>query len=818
MLYCLNPNCFHPENPKNYHICQGCGEQLANSSQSYLFHDHYLIVQRLEINKLGSTYLTYDTNIDILQRPRILQQFRVLKEHINLEEIKENFDQQARKLEQLNHFQIPKIYDHFTQEQGFYLVQEYLEGETLLTEIKAGKIFNEENIMSLLRDMLLVLQYLHKNKVLHRNICPENLLRPGSKIALSSSNLTIDTSENDILDTVPLLPDPFLDTAETSNHFPTITVESVPILPVTALTPTEVNVNFEHSSTENTSSIPPTFLDETETPNNSQPYQENNNNNNNLFTPKHPLEKDSLSFFIDLAFKKQYAPEDVLWTATFSVKLVSILFRSSLKSVPLVFWQVILLSEFFKAYQEAYSQELLSLERGKKILLINGGTAKILATLYPHKSESDFYSPFYASPEQMQGECSPATDIYSLGVTCIRLLTGCLPQIDTQGNPFDPLYNSAIGRWVWREELEGQDKYIEFQLKCALERMLSSFPEHRYQSATEILTFLFPTDPAYFKRREDLTDLKRRRLLKFMGWGTVGVMTTSIVGSWIFKRGKPWEKYLRPFNFEEIKVNSEGQIVKRQPQRSQFVTVEIDKKTTIDFVPIPGGKFAIGSPLDERGRQVDESPQKMITVSSFFMSKYPVTQAQWVAVMGFNPSFFLGDNLPVDKVSWNDCIEFCNRLSEIVGRECRLPTEAEWEYACRAGSATPFYFGETLTSALANYKGDVTYQSEPKGKFRQRTTGVGSFPPNGFGLYDLHGNVWEWCLDTKHDNYEKIPTNGKKWVTGDKNSRILRGGAWLNDTIFCRSANRNSDTPNSRLYSYGCRVVAEVRYRIRPIA
>ena len=257
-------------------------------------------------------------------------------------------------------------------------------------------------------------------------------------------------------------------------------------------------------------------------------------------------------------------------------------------------------------------------------------------------------------------------------------------------------------------------------------------------------------------------------------------------------------KYGKLFEFETVTVNAKGQIIHRKPQQARYQTEDLGNGVTLEMVYIPGGTFMMGSP-DNEGYD-DEKPQHQVTVKPFFMGKYEVTQAQWQAVMGNNPSYFNGDNRPVETISWEDAVAFCQRLSNMTGKTYRLASEAEWEYAARAGTTTPFYFGETITTDLANYDGDYTYASEPKGVYRSKTTEVGIFPPNGFGLYDMHGNVWEWCADAWHDNYEGAPADGSVWKAGDSSLRALRGGAWNNRPGSVRTADRNR---SSHDYRYG---------------
>jgi formylglycine-generating enzyme required for sulfatase activity len=245
-------------------------------------------------------------------------------------------------------------------------------------------------------------------------------------------------------------------------------------------------------------------------------------------------------------------------------------------------------------------------------------------------------------------------------------------------------------------------------------------------------------------------------------------------------------------------------------------TEQLGNGVVLEMIKVPAGQFWMGSPDNEAERSNHEGPQHWVSVSEFRMGKYPVTQAQWSQVAALPkveqdlkpfPSHFKGDKLPVEQVNWYEAVEFCQRLSQKTGRNYRLPSEAEWEYACRAGTTTPFYFGETLSIDQANYNGDYTYGNGPKGAYREKTTDVGSFPPNAFGLYDMHGNVWEWCADHWHDSYEDAPTDGSPWIEGG-NSKLLavRGGSWYYNLGLCRSAFRARYEPVNFDYTLGFRV------------
>lgn len=267
---------------------------------------------------------------------------------------------------------------------------------------------------------------------------------------------------------------------------------------------------------------------------------------------------------------------------------------------------------------------------------------------------------------------------------------------------------------------------------------------------------------------------------------------------------------LKTFNFEIVTVNSTGQIANRHQGQAEFFTDNLGNGITIDMISIPRGSFVMGSPNTEAERENNEGPQHNVTVAPFFLGKYEVTQEQWQAVMGNNPSTFKGAKRPVEQVSWYDAVEFCQKLSQKTGRSYRLPSEAEWEYACRAGTKTPFYFGDTITPDLVNYSG-LSYGAPPK-LYRKKTTDVGSFPPNAFGLYDMHGNVSEWCADPMHvhDNYQGAPQDGRVWDEKNNDNLLVRGGSWIDTPGGCRAAYRIYSAPSVTYDRIGFRVVCAI--------
>ena len=258
-------------------------------------------------------------------------------------------------------------------------------------------------------------------------------------------------------------------------------------------------------------------------------------------------------------------------------------------------------------------------------------------------------------------------------------------------------------------------------------------------------------------------------------------------------------------------------VLRETTHKGQCFVEHLDDDTTLEMMLIPGGQFLMGSTPDDPESDDDEYPQHEVYVQSFAIARTPITQQQWRVVAGYgrvtqdlepDPSHFKGANRPVEQVSWENAQEFCARLSQQTNRTYRLPSEAEWEYACRAGTITPFHFGETLSDELANYDATEIFRRGIPGKYRKQTIEVATFPPNAFGLYDMHGNVWEWCEDDWHEDYEGAPEDGSAWSSKDKNksNKLMRGGSWFLIPRNCRSADRNFDSRDSRYIVVGFRV------------
>ena len=252
--------------------------------------------------------------------------------------------------------------------------------------------------------------------------------------------------------------------------------------------------------------------------------------------------------------------------------------------------------------------------------------------------------------------------------------------------------------------------------------------------------------------------------------------------------------------------------VKRAGSSLEPLILELGSGVKLALAWIPPGEFEMGA---HGGPSTEEPAHKVSFAHGFWMGQYEVTQAQWELVMGSNPAHFKGAKNPVEQVSWDECQEFLRRLNQIAPTNqllsFRLPSEAEWEYACRAGTTTMVHYGDNLDSGKANFNGNYPAGEGAKGEDRQKTVPVGFFPPNAWGLYDMHGNVWEWCEDCYHENYVNAPLDGTAWLAPLGSNRIARGGAWIATADCCLSSHRFWLNPNARRNFLGFRVAAATR-------
>lgn len=519
-------------------------------------------------------------------------------------------------------------------------------------------------------------------------------------------------------------------------------------------------------------------------------------------------------------------------------------------------------------HRDIKPQNLMRRRQDGKIVLIDFGAVKEVEAMTVNTQGQTSLSVAigslgYMPSEQATGRPKLSSDVYAVGMLGIQALTGKQPQELPRDSTTDEV--------IWRNLANVTEKLAD-----VLNRMVSYYFRDRYLSAVEALeavnslqsqqrqvtpTITIPQPrqapptipiPQPQQQRQALPTIptpqpppstptkiitpswSRRKVIQTVGFAGAGLGLAIVIPRLsqsdseeisipdITTTPEPTNSprlssstssnTLQTFQFETVTVNSQGSITNSQNRTARYFAEDLDNGVSLEMVQIPGGTFTMGSPASEKDRELDESPQRQVRVPGFFMGKYAVTQEQYQAIMGTNPARFKGEKRPVEIVNWDEAVEFCEKLSQKTGKTYRLPSEAEWEYACRAGTNTPFYFGETITPELVNYHGNFPYGSAPKGEYRQQTTNVGIFPPNSFGLYDMCGNIWDWCQDVYNNSYQGAPTDGSaRLASSDNNNellRVLRGGNWGSSANGCRSANRNTTARVIPYDGVGFRVVA----------
>lgn len=395
-------------------------------------------------------------------------------------------------------------------------------------------------------------------------------------------------------------------------------------------------------------------------------------------------------------------------------------------------------------HRDIKPENIMRRRSDRKLVLIDFGAVKQATATSLQRTGTIIGSPAYQAPEQGMGKAIFSSDLYSLGVSCLQLLTNMAP--------FD-LYDAHAGEFVWRNYLLYQK--VPDRLGQVLDQMTQGVVRDRYKSAKEAWQALHPP----------VQKASGSVLQKVPASSSVNLFTPTLFF---------------------------GKIINKITGNS--FTESLGSGVQLEMIAVPGGSFQMGSRDYDR-----EKPIHHVSIKPFYLGKYVVTQAQYLVVMGKNPARFKGAKLPVEMVSWHDAWEFCQQLSLKTGKNYRLPSEAEWEYACRAGTQTRHYFGDD-----SRHLGGCGWYN---GNSNQKTHPVGRRSSNQFGLYDMQGNVWEWCADTWHDNYHFAPTDGTAWIeNGDRDRRVMRGGSWNDNASNCRSALRNRFSADFRYNNIGFRL------------
>jgi formylglycine-generating enzyme required for sulfatase activity/predicted Ser/Thr protein kinase len=631
------------------------------------------------------------------------------------------FEKEARILEVLGtHSQIPHLLAYFEENQKFYIVQEFIQGQCLDKEIIPGKRLSEGYVAKLLQDVLEVLAFVHQQQVIHRDIKPQNLIRrqQDGKVCLIDFGIVKEIASQ-IIDSRGSMQTSIM--AGTLGYMPAEQVRGKPVFAsdIYALGITAIQALTGLRSQD--------------------------------------LEEDPQT--AELLWQKQAQVNDNL--AAFITKMVR------------------------RHHSLRYQNAQVALEDFKK-LTASLPTAILGSSSVTPSARDIYYQEAANLAQKCKGQFSPVmlkvleTKRLDLGLSeqeAKEIKQAVLKLYDPhqqqpQNTAQKPHQNQPVSTTISaKTPVNRKNHRLQFPQTSAPENQSVSQPQT--SSIIKTQTFEFETAQLVLKP------------------GFLGL-------------GKTWE-------------------IQRSQKTAQLFLEQLKNGIVLELVAIPSGNFLMGSANNEIEGTDSGSPQHQVTIQPFLLGKYPVTQAQWQAVSKLpkiktdlypDPSHFKGANRPVEQVSWHDTQEFCARLSRETGKLYRLPSESEWEYACRAGTTTPFYFGDTINTDLANYNGEYIYANGSKGIYRKETTNVGTFPANAFGLHDMHGLVWEWCEDGWYDNYIGAPADGSAWLTGSNNNprRVLRGGSWSYRPVYCRSAYRVNYPAVSRDFNHGFRVACSANW------
>ncbi|UKO97502.1 bifunctional serine/threonine-protein kinase/formylglycine-generating enzyme family protein [Nostoc sp. UHCC 0870] len=713
----------------------------------------YEIIKLLGGGGFAVTYLARDN----YQPSKPLCVVKQLRPNQTQSRVIEFFEKEAAILERLGkNPQIPQLLAHFNQDQNLYIVQEFIQGQDLSREIVPGKRLSESYVTKLLQDALEILSFVHQQGVIHRDIKPQNLMRrQDGKIilidfgAVKELGTLLINSQGEVNSSV-VIGTPGYMSYEQYRGKPCFgsDIYALGVMAIQALIgvlPAELEEDPQTGEIiwQNQAQVS-NHLAEVLTKmvrhHFSMRYLNATEALQALISVSAPLPPTVLSEVNKELYLQEVTSRAQQGEGNFSVIALRILESRRV--------ELGLSEQEAREIQEQVLQTYREYER--KLQEYEQTLIDVVKQEYPFSQRTQKELQDYQQSLGLRNE-----DIAAI-----------------EARVFAPLQSKSQQHQQEAERLRQQQRQAELQRQQQEAERLRQQQQRKQQQeasqaksnpSSQIQTFEFDT-------------------------ATITVTNSGFLGL----GGKKHE-------------------INRIRGRAEYFRENLSNGVVLDMVAIPGGKFLMGSPENEPGRYDSESPEHQVNVKPFFMGKFPVTQAQWQAVAGFTkvnidlnpePSCFKGANSPVERVSWYDAVEFCARLSQKTGRIYCLPSEAEWEYACRAGTTTPYYFGETITKDLANY-----------GNSYQQTTDVGKFPANPFGLYDMHGSIWEWCLDDWHNNYEGAPIDGSSWFDDhnhlyQKQGRaLLRGGSWINNPGNCRSASRNDSNRDNLGNRGGFRVV-----------
>lgn len=520
---------------------------------------------------------------------------------------------------------------------------------------------------------------------------------------------------------------------------------------------------------------------------------------------------------------------------------------SALKLITKIASAVNVLHQNRVVHQEIKPQNIILHNKSQEPILADYGLAIKLFSFSAKKAKNNMMDAFCSPEINQEGvKIGPYSDIYSLAATLYVLVTGQLPTL-AQFRQYKPLIppqqlNPSLSDRTNQAIVKGMSLNYQERPQCVRDwfaLLKDGANKDRFPQKTENQTYAEiddvtapliesppPTEPSFAFEINDEDDI-------LIGDDEIVTLKSNSPPSTPANPVNPQQSLevvpkIESFEFETVTIKEkkklfnfvggvEKQVVTKQ---NKFFVEYLGEGVNLEMVFIPSGSFLMGSASTDTHKEKDETPPYRINVFSYYLSKYPITQLQWRIVSSFpkvnrllktNPSSFKGDNLPVEKISWYDAQEFCLRLSAYTKRKYHLPSEAQWEYACRGGTTTTYSFGDIITPEFANYNPQKNPQDKKEVKYDRKTTPVDTFSPNPYGLYDFHGNVWEWCEDHYSSNYAHKPKDASALTMKMGNPpRVVRGGSWSLNADYCRSAKRSSYSPDSSYNFVGFRVVCDL--------